>query len=577
MLKTLLSRIKQYKKAAILTPVFMLGEVFMEVLIPFLMASLIDKGITAGNLSYIERMGIALLLAALLALLFGSLSGVFAARASAGFAHNLRQDMFYNVQNFSFYNIDKFSTASIITRMTTDVTYVQNAFQVLIRVAVRAPAMLIFSLAMAFSIDIPISLIFLGAIPILASGLFIIITKVHPIFRRVFEQYDELNNIVQENLRGIRVVKTYVQEESEKKKFAVISDDIYHEYSRAEKIIAFNAPLMQLCMNGCILLISWIGARQIVSGLMSTGELMSMIAYSMQILMSLMMLSFVFVMIIISRASAERITELLNEKTDLANAENPVTDVKNGSVSFENVNFSYTKDKDKFCLSDANIEIKSGETVGLIGSTGSSKTTLIQLIPRLYDATEGRILVGGIDVRNYDIESLRNQVAVVLQKNTLFSGTVKENLRWGNKEASDEELTRCCKLAQADEFIRSFPGGYDYHIEQDGSNVSGGQKQRLCIARALLKKPKILILDDSTSAVDTKTDSLIRKAFKEELPNTTKFIISQRISSVIEADKIIVMDGGKINAVGTHEELLKTNHIYSEVYNSQMQGGDFDE
>lgn len=577
MIKTLARSIRQYKKDSVLTPVFMTLEVVMEVIIPILMANLIDYGIDEGNINVILKMGTALVLSTLISLVFGALAGKYAAKASAGYAKNLRKDMYYAVQDFSFSNIDKFSTASIVTRLTTDVANVQNAFQMLIRIAVRGPVMIVFSLIMAFSINPKLSLIFLVLIPFLGGGLYLIIKNVHPIFERVFKTYDKLNTIVQENLRGIRVVKSYVREEYEKEKFAKISTSIYKDFSKAEKIIALNSPLMQLSMYSCILIISWFGARMIVSDNMTTGQLMSLISYSMQILMSLMMLSMVFVMMIISRASAERIVEILQEKSDLHNCDNPIYEVKNGALCFNNVSFSYAKNKNKLCLSDINITINPGETVGIIGGTGSSKTSLVQLIPRLYDVTEGCITIGGVDVRDYDIQTLRNEVAMVLQKNVLFSGTIKENLRWGCPEATDEELIRVCKLAQADDFIRSFPQQYDTFIEQGGSNVSGGQKQRLCIARALLKKPKILIFDDSTSAVDTKTDALLRKALREEIPNTTKIIIAQRISSIEDADKIIVMDGGKVNAVGKHEELLRTNKIYNEVYISQVKGGNLDE
>lgn len=578
MIKKLAKSIRQYKKASILTPIFMMLEVTMEVLIPFLMANLIDLGITAGNMDYIIKMGAVLLIVALLALVFGALSGSFAAKASAGFAANLRHDMFANVQNFSFSNIDKFSTASLVTRLTTDITNVQNTYQMLIRQAVRAPVMIIFALIMSFRVNTEISFIFLGMIPALGFGLFFIIFKVHPIFVRTFKRYDKLNRIVQENLHGIRTVKSYVRESTEKEKFGEISNDIYKDFTKAQKRVAFNAPLIQLCVSIGMILIAWIGAKLIVGGSMSTGGLMSIIAYNMQILMNLTLLSMVFVMMIISRASAERIAEVLSEESDLQNPDSPVMTVKDGGVIFKNVNFSYVNDKDKLCLREVNLDIASGETIGIIGATGSSKTSFVQLIPRLYDVTEGAVIIGGVDVRDYDIRTLRNEVAVVLQKNLLFSGTINENLRWGNADASDEEIRRVCRLAQADGFIESFPDGYNTYIEQGGTNVSGGQKQRLCIARALLGKPKILILDDSTSAIDTKTDSLIRKAFKEEIPNTTKLIIAQRISSVLDADRIIVIDGGKISAVGTHEELLDSNHIYREVYNSQMQGGgDFDE
>ena len=573
MIKRLAGCIRQYKKDSILTPLYVTMEVVLEVVIPLLMASLIDLGIDGGSMSYIIKIGIALVIAAIISLLFGALSGRSAAIASAGFAKNLRHDMFYNVQSFSFSNIDKFSTASIVTRLTTDITNIQNAYQMIIRIAVRCPVMLVFSLIMAFGINPELSLIFLCCIPVLGLGLYLIMSRAHPIFERVFKIYDKLNNVVQENLRGIRVVKSFVREEHEKEKFDNISKDIYNDFSKAEKILAFNMPLMQFCVYACMLLISWFGARLIVGSSMTTGELMSLITYTMQILMSLMMLSMVFVMITISRASAERIVEVLDEKSDLHNSENPVYDVKSGDIQFDNVEFSYKKGKGKPCLKNINLTIRAGETVGIIGGTGSSKSSLVQLIPRLYDVTKGSVSVGGIDVREYDIETLRNAVAMVLQKNVLFSGTIKENLRWGNEHATDEELVHACQLAQADDFIRQFPDGYDTYIEQGGTNVSGGQKQRLCIARALLKKPKILILDDSTSAVDTKTDALIRKAMQTEIPGTTKIIIAQRISSIESADKIIVLDEGEINAIGTHDELLKSNEIYREVYTSQQKGG----
>ena len=583
MIKELMKSIREYKKDSIMSPLMVTMEVIMEVIIPVLMARLIDFGIEAQNLGYIWKMGILLAVTAMISLMFGVLSGKYAAKASAGFAKNLRKDMYYNVQNFSFSNIDKFSTASIVTRLTTDVTNVQNAYQMIIRMAVRAPIMLLFSMVMAFQVNAEMSLIFLGTAPVLAVGLFFIMTHAHPIFERVFRTYDKLNNVVQENLHGIRVVKSYVREEHEIEKFEKISTSIYDDFSLAEKLIAFNMPLMQLCVYVCMLLVSWFGAKLIVStgndpvNGMSTGQLMSLITYAMQILMSLMMLSMVIVMITISRASMERIVEILKEESDLKNGPSPVTEVKDGSVVFDHVSFSYTGKKDKMCLKDINLNIRSGETIGVIGGTGAAKTSLVQLIPRLYDVTEGRLLVGGLDTREYDIEALRDQVAMVLQKNVLFSGTIKENLRWGDASASDEELVRVCKLAQADDFIQTFPNKYDTYIEQGGSNVSGGQKQRLCIARALLKKPKILILDDSTSAVDTRTDAMIRKAFREEIPDTTKFIIAQRISSVQDADRIIVMDKGEISAVGTHEQLLQTNKIYQEVYYSQVKGGSEDE
>lgn len=575
MVRKLLKSVREYKKHSILSPIFVTFEVLMEVVIPLLMANLIDFGIDDGNLEYIVKMGVVLLVFAVISLAFGALSGRSAAIASAGFAKNLRKDMYYRVQNYSFSNIDKFSTSSIVTRLTTDITNVQNAYMMIIRVAVRAPIMLIFAMVMAFSVNASMALIFLCIVPILGVGLFLIMSKAHPIFKRVFKTYDKLNNVVQENLYGIRVVKSFVREEHENQKFGKISKLIFNDFSKAERILAWNMPLMQFCVYSCMLLISWFGARLIVlSGNdpavgMSTGQLMSLITYAMQILMSLMMLSMIFVMVIMSRASMERIAEILDEESDITNNENPVKEVKDGSIVFDKVDFAYKEDSEELCLHDISVSIKSGETVGIIGGTGSGKTSLVNLIPRLYDVTGGKLTVGGLDVKDYDIEALRDSVAVVLQKNVLFSGTIKENLRWGNENATDEELIKVCKLAQADSFVSTFPDGYDTYIEQGGTNVSGGQKQRLCIARALLKKPKILILDDSTSAVDTKTDALIRKAFAEEIPNTTKIIIAQRISSIENADKIIVMDDGKINAVGTHEELLKSNDIYKEVYTSQ--------
>ena len=572
MIKTLLKSVREYKKPSLLSPLFVIGEVVLEVIIPLLMSMLIDFGVNLGDMDYIVRMGIALIISCIMSLVCGALAGKFAAEASAGFAKNLRHDMFYAVQNFSFRNIDKFSTASIVTRLTTDVTNVQMAYQMIIRIAVRSPIMLIFSLIMSFMVNPEISLVFLAAVPVLGVGLFFIIKHAHPIFKRVFKTYDKLNRVVQENLRGVRVVKSYVREDHESEKFCKVSGDIYKDFSRAEKLLALNNPLMQFCMYSCMLMISWIGANLIVGGDMTTGQLMSLITYAMQILMSLMMLSMILVMVVVSRESMDRIAELLNEQSDIHDNESPIFSVKDGSIAFRDVCFRYHETAEKNCLDHIDIEIKSGETVGIIGGTGSSKSSLVQLIPRLYDASEGQVLVGGEDVRNYDLTALRDEVAMVLQKNVLFSGTIKENLRWGNENATDEELEKACRLAQADDFIKSFPDGYDTYIEQGGANVSGGQKQRLCIARALLKKPKILILDDSTSAVDTKTDALIRKAFAEEIPDTTKIIIAQRISSVENADKIIVMDDGKINGVGTHSELLQNNEIYKEVYNSQVKG-----
>ena len=579
MVRKLLRSVREYKTSSLLAPLFVTCEVILEVIIPMLMANLIDFGIEAGNMQYILKMGLALVICCIVSLTFGALSGKYAAVASAGFAKNLREDMYNKVQEYSFSNIDKFSTASIVTRLTTDITNIQNAYMMSIRVAVRCPIMLIFALFMAFQINSHLAPIFVIAIPILAVGLVIIISNAKRIFERIFRTYDKLNNVVQENLHGIRVVKSFVREDHETEKFCSVSKEIYQDFSKAEKILAFNAPLMQFCAYGCMLLISWLGAKLIVASGnnpavgMTTGDLTSMFSYTMQILMSLMMFSMVFVMITISYASMERAEEILDEKSDLHNPENPVYEVKDGSIEFDHVNFVYGKNADKLCLDNVNLKIPSGATVGIIGGTGSSKSTLVQLIPRLYDATEGAVKVGGRDVREYDIESLREEVAMVLQKNVLFSGTIKDNLRWGKEDATDEEMRHVCQLAQADEFIQTFPDGYDTYIEQGGTNVSGGQKQRLCIARALLKKPKILILDDSTSAVDTKTDALIRMAFREEIPNTTKIIIAQRISSVEDADLILVLDDCKINGMGTHQELLANNEIYREVYESQQKGG----
>ena len=574
MLKKLAKCVGEYKSHAIKTPIYVALECVFDVIIPFLMASLIDEGINKGDSSVIIKVGLTLIVCSILAMFCGVMSGRHAARASSGFAKNLRRKMYNHVQNYSFANIDKFSASSIVTRHTTDVNNVQMAFQMITRIAIRAPLMLIFSLIMAFVVNAKISLIFFCAIPFLGLGLYLIATKAHPIFERAIKTYDNLNNLVQENVRGIRVVKSYVTEEKEIEKFNVVSKDIYNQFSKASKLVSLNHPLMQFTVSTIIVLVSWFGGNQIIFGGLTTGEFTSLISYAMQILISLMILSMVLVMIMISRASAERIVELLDEESDITNKENPIFEVADGSIEFSKVNFSYVKDINKLCLKDVNLKINSGETVGIIGGTGSSKTTLVQLIPRLYDVTTGSLKVGNVDVKDHDLKTLRDNVAMVLQKNVLFSGTIKENLRWGNENATDEEIENACKLAQAHDFIMSFPDKYDTHIEQGGTNVSGGQKQRLCIARALLKKPKILILDDSTSAVDTKTDSLIRKAFAEEIPNTTKIIIAQRISSVQDADKIIVMEKGEINGVGTHEELLASNSIYKEVYESQVKGSD---
>ncbi|MFQ6830878.1 ABC transporter ATP-binding protein [Butyricicoccus pullicaecorum] len=575
MVNHITAAIRDNKKASILAPIFVCFEVIFEVLIPVVMAILIDKGIDAGDQGEILRLGGILIVMAVCALIFGVLAGGAAADASAGLARNLRHDIYHHVQNFSFANIDKFSTAGIVTRLTTDVTNVQNAYQMIIRVAVRAPVMLVFAFAMTVYISPRLATIYLCAIPILGIGLALIISRVHGLFTQVFDTYDELNNVVQENLTGIRVVKSFVREDFEKKKFGTISEKLFRGFLKAERLIILNMPLMQFCVYACLLLISWIGARLVVGGSMTTGALTSMFNYTFQILMSLMMLSMVMVMVIMARSSAERIEEILEEESSLKSKPDGVREVPDGSVDFENVSFSYVGDPNNTSLNHIDLHIRSGETVGILG-TGASKTTLVQLIPRLYDVTVGTVKVGGIDVREYDLEVLRNEVAMVLQKNTLFSGTIKENLRWGNEHASDEEIERVCRLSQADPFIQEMPDKYDTYIEQGGTNVSGGQKQRLCIARALLKKPKILILDDSTSAVDTKTDALIRQAFREEIPDTTKFIIAQRISSVQDADHILVLDDGHISAYGTHEELLKTSQIYQEVFASQQKGGEED-
>ncbi len=578
MFKKLAKYVKEYKKASILTPIFVVLEVVMEVIIPLLMAKIIDVGIQNGDVKYILEIGGLLIVSAILSLTFGMLSGRFAAKASAVYAKNLRKEMFHKVQDYSFENIDKFSTSSLVTRMTTDVTNVQMAFQMIIRILVRGPIMMIFALLMVISISAKLSLVFFVAIPVLGFILFYIARKAHPNFEKVFKKYDKLNRVVQENVSAIRVVKAYVREDHEKEKFKEVNGEVYSYFKKAEKIIAFNGPVMQFTIYACILLISWIGSQLIVGGEMGTGQLSSIITYAWQILSSLMMLSFVFVMIIMAQSSAERILEVIEEEPTLKNKEKTVKEVKDGSIKFENVSFRYSdeQDEDAYALENINLDIKQGETIGIIGGTGSSKSTLVQLIPRLYDVTKGSVKVGGVDVRDYDIESLRDEVAMVLQKNVLFSGTIAENLRWGKKDADQEELEEVCKLAQADGFIKEFPSKYDTILDQGGTNVSGGQKQRICIARAILKQPKILILDDSTSAVDTKTDSLIRKAFREKIPNTTKIIIAQRVSSIEDADKIIVLNEGKIDGIGTSEELLKTNEIYREVYESQTKGGDED-
>lgn len=574
MIKKLASQIGEFKKDTIITPIFMMLEVIMEVIIPLLMAKIIDKGVGNGDMKYVTKIGIIMVIIALLSLTFGILGGVYGARASTGFARNLRKSMYYNIQNFSFTNIDKYSTAGLVTRLTTDVTNVQNAFQMIIRMFVRAPFTLISAMVMSFYINAKLSLIFVGAIIVLGVSLYFIMTKAHPLFKKLFKKYDELNASVQENLSAIRVVKAYVREDHEIGKFHKASDNLCKISINAEKIIILNAPIMQFTMYTCILLMSWLGANMIVTDAMTTGELLSLFTYATNILMSLMMISMVFVMVTMAKSSAERIVEVIEEKSNLTNAENPIFEVENGDIEFINVSFSYGNDLDNVALENINFKINSGETIGIIGGTGSSKSTLVQLIPRLYDVSKGSVKVAGKDVREYDIETLRDSVSMVLQKNVLFSGTIKDNLRWGNKNASDEEIVLACKQAQAEEFIDKFPKKYDTFIEQGGNNVSGGQKQRLCIARALLKKPKILILDDSTSAVDTKTDALIRKAFKESIPDTTKIIIAQRISSVQDSDRIIVLDDGKINGIGTHDELLKNNDIYKEVYESQVKGDD---
>ena len=575
MIKKLAGCVRQYKLLTILTPICMVMEVVMEVLIPYHMADLVDYGIELGDLDYIRTIGLKLVVYALLSLTFGILGGLFSSRASAGFASNLQHDMYHHIQDFSFSNIDKFSTAGLVTRMTTDVTNVQQAFMMLTRMAFRSPCTLVFALVMAFRQSARLSLVFLAVLPILGFGIAYIMTHAFPIMEKVFGIYDRLNAVVQENLRGIRVVKAFVREEEEKEKFQNVSGELYSNFVRAERIIAFNGPLMQTCMYVCMLLISWIGAKMVVSSTMTTGQLMSVMTYVQQILMSLMMLSMIVMMLTIAKAAAERICAVLDEQPDIVSPEDPVRTVGDGSVVFTDVSFGYGSNK--HILKNISFEAASGETIGIIGGTGSGKSSMVQLIPRLYDVRKGSVKVGGVDVRDYDLETLRSSVAMVLQKNVLFAGTIKENLRWGKPDATDEEIRRACVLAQAEEFISSFPDGYDTFIEQGGANVSGGQRQRLCIARALIAKPKILILDDSTSAVDTHTESLIRAGFASDIPDTTVFIIAQRISSVKDADRIIVLDDGKISGIGTHDELMANNAIYQEVYESQNKGGDFDE
>lgn len=576
MIKTLARSIREYKKTSILTPILVTGEVILECIIPFTIANLVNQMQAGCGMDVIIKYGIQLVLMALLSLVFGVAAGNTCATASTGFSRNLRKDMFYRIQDYSFENIDKFSVSSLVTRMTTDVINVQMSYMMIIRVAIRGPLMLIFSFIMGFAMGGKLAMIFLITIPLLTIGLVLVIRAATPIFRRVFRKYDALNDSVQENVQAMRVVKSYVREDYEKQKFARAAEDVCKDFTRAERIMAFNNPLMQFCVYAGMTFVLSFGSYAVITNKgigINVGQMSAILTYSFQILMSLMMLSMVFVMITMSLESAERIVEVLQEKSNLVSPEHAVTEVKDGSIDFENVNFKYSKKAERMALSDVNLHIKSGEVIGILGGTGSSKSTLIQLIPRLYDVTEGSIKVGGVDVRNYDLETLRNNVAVVLQKNVLFSGTIKDNLRWGNENATDEEMLEACKLAQADEFIQQFPNKYDTWIEQGGANVSGGQKQRLCIARALLKKPKILILDDSTSAVDTRTDALIRQGFREFIPETTKIIIAQRVASVEDADRIVVMDGGKISAIGTHKELMETSKIYQEVYNTQNKAG----
>lgn len=574
MLRRLLQSVREFRRNAIMAPVYVALEVVMDVIIPFLMAKIIDFGIADSNMRAIWIIGGLLFFSALLSLVFGIQSGRHAAIASAGLAKNLRQDMFYNIQTFSFTNIDTYSAPSLITRLTTDVSNVQNACQMLLRIMIRSPLMLVFSLLMAFKVNATISLVFLATAPVLGIGLYIIVTRIQPLFQRVLRTYDRLNTIVRENLRGIRVVKAFVKEDHETEKFKEVSGDIFVNYTRAEKLLALNTPLMQFCLYTCILLLSWLGARLIVSHSMTTGQLMGLLTYAMQILMSLMMLSMVLMMLTMSRASAERIVEVLDEKTSLHNQTEPVTKTAAGDVSFRNVDFGYAGSGHGMALRDINLDIAGGQTIGVVGGTGSGKSTLVQLIPRLYDVTNGAVLVGGVDVRKYDLETLRNNVAMVLQKNTLFSGTIRENLQWGDPHADDMRIREACRLAQANDFIEALPLGYDAPVEQGGGNFSGGQRQRLCIARALLKNPRILILDDSTSALDSKTDEDVRQALKEHLPGVTKFIIAQRVAQVMHADRIVVMEGGRVDGFGSHEELLRDNRIYREVYQSQIRDGE---
>lgn len=581
-MKRLLQELKEYKASSIKAPLFMIGEVALELSLPTLMAYVIDNGVMKGDMRTAVLMGLVMLVVAFLSLVCGALSAKNASYASAGFVKNLRKAMFENIQRFSFRNVDRYSTAGLITRLMTDTTNVQNAYMMILRMCVRAPMMLILAMVMTFTIHADLAVYFLYALIFLAVALTLITVLSYPVFRRVFRKYDDLNASVQENITNMRVVKAYVKEEAETKKFKSASEKLYEMFCKAEKILVLNGPMMQLAMYACIMAIGWFGAQFVVGGSLTTGELMSMFTYTMQLLMSLMMLSMVFVMVSMSTASAKRIVEVLEETSDIHNPAKPVYEIADGSIRFENVSFDYythefDKDEDDAVLRNINLEIASGETIGILGGTGSAKSTLVQLIPRLYDVQKGAVYVGGRNVKEYDLDTLRNEVAMVLQKNVLFSGTIKDNLRWGNDQASDEEMIRACRLAQADEFISRFPDGYDTYIEQGGSNVSGGQKQRLCIARALLKKPKILILDDSTSAVDTKTDALIRKAFREDIPDTTKLIISQRISSIEDADRIVVLNDGEIDGIGTHEELLAGNAIYQEIYETQKKGADDDE